>query len=60
MCMSSQEIANSSSTLTVMTHFVSTRNNYRFTAREARKILTIVQAHRSRLCDAWKEIHDVL
>jgi hypothetical protein len=37
--------------------YVSVRENDGFKNREVRDIMTIVQANRPQLCEAWKEIH---
>ena len=37
--------------------YVSVRENDGFKKREIRDILTIVQANRPQLCEAWEEIH---
>ena len=37
--------------------YVNVRNNNGFKTSEIRDILTIMEAHKARLCEAWEEIH---
>ena len=38
---------------------ISLRQRFRFTLREMKLILRIVEKNRALLCEAWEEIHDI-